>query len=262
MKPLLIILPSRGRPDKIKKCLDSYLYTAEGDFSEVSVQLDSDDKNIKEYKTLLDGYDKNKVTYNISRRPSEKRYCITRIINRKFYNDMQRQFYCVINDDMIFETCGWDKTLALEWCISTCKDPNMIEKHGSVVGNTPVEGFPIISVIDGRICRALNWLQMPELDGGCGDNCWYWIGLQAKNLIYNKNVIFYHNHQAFGKSEMDDTYLPVYGDNNAGAVEDFKKFIDWAKYRASPQIKMIRELIEKNIGAKSEGAEKKESVLC
>lgn len=252
MKPLLIILPSRGRPDKIKKCLDSYILTSDVHFSELLVCLDDDDKCIEEYKKVLAEYSDYKVKYNIARRPSAKRYCITRIINRAFYGDKNRDFYCVINDDMIFETYGWDKTLAIEWCISTCKEPNMIAKHGSVVGNTPVEGFPIISVIDGRICRALNWLQMPELDGGCGDNCWFWIGLQAKNLIYNKNVIFYHNHQALDKAEMDETYAPVYSDNNAGAIEDYSRFVDWAKYRASPQIKMIRELIEANIGTKKE----------
>lgn len=251
MKPLLIVLPSRGRPDKIKKCIDSYISTCPDDFSELSIQLDSDDKKLEEYHQVIKEYDGEKVKCEVSRRPSENRYCITRIINRKFYRDKDRDYYCVINDDMVFETPGWDRTLAIEWAISTCKDPNMVEKHGSVVGNTPVEGFPIISVIDGRICRALNWLQMPELDGCCGDNVWFWIGIQARNLIYNKNVIFYHNHQAFGKSEMDDTYLPVYGNNNQGATEDFKKFIDWTKYRASNQIRMVRELIEKNIGVKN-----------
>lgn len=255
MKPLLIILPSRGRPDRIKGCIDSYLDTTDGEFSELSVQLDQDDKRLDEYKELLRKYP-SRVSFDVRKRPSENPnvYCITRIINRKFYSDRNRDYYCVINDDMTFETKDWDKTLAIPWAISTCKEPNMLAFHGEWKGNTPIAGFPIINVVDGRICRELNWLQMPELDGCCGDNAWFIIGLQAKNLIYNPNVIFYHNHQAFGKVEMDDTYKVIYGDNNAGAMEDYRRFTDWAKYRANPLIKNIRQLIEKNIGQKQEEA--------
>lgn len=253
MKSLLIILPSRGRPDRIQECLDSYIMTTSGEFSEISVQLDHNDPKIDEYKKVLKKYE-GRVSYDICRRPSDnpKVYCITRIINRKFYTDNNRDYYCVINDDMVFETVDWDKKLAIEWAISTCREPNMLAKHGEWKGNTPIAGFPIISVIDGRICREIGWLQMPELDGCCGDNCWFLIGLQAKNLLYNPDVVFYHNHQSFGKSEMDDTYSPVYGDNNAGAMEDYRRHCDWARYRMNKVIKSIRQLIEKNIGNKQE----------
>lgn len=250
MKPLLIILPSRGRPDKIKLTLDSYIKTTDGEFSEVQIELDNNDPKVDEYKKILRQYDSKRVKFKIRRRPSKnpKVYCITRIINRAFYNDINREYYCVINDDMIFETKDWDKKLAIPWAISTCHERNMIEKYGRFNGNTPVAGFPIISVIDGRIVRELNWLQMPELDGGCGDNCWFWIGLQAKNLIYQDSIYFVHNHEAFGKSEMDDTYAPIYANNNEGALEDYRRFADWARYRSKLIIKQIRDLIEKNIG--------------
>lgn len=256
MKPLLIILPSRGRPEKIKLCIDSYLSTTDGTYSELQVQLDNCDPKVDEYRKVLNQYDSERVSYKIRPRPSNnpKVYCLTRIINRAFYCDKSREYYSVINDDMIFESKDWDKILALPWCISTCKERNMIEKYGETMNGSPVAGFPIISVIDGRICREIGWLQMPEIEGGCGDNCWFILGLQCKNLIYNPNVVFVHNHFAFNKSEMDDTYAPIYGNENSGAMDDYKRFLDWAKYRATRVIKQIKVLLQENLVGKPQEA--------
>ena len=265
MKSLLIILPSRGRPDKIKKCLDSYIATTDGTFSEILVQLDMDDTRIDEYRNLIRTYDEDRIKFSIRARPSLNKnvYCLTRIINRAFYADRNREYYCVVNDDMVFETKDWDKILAIPWAISTGHERIMIGKHGEWKDQTPIAGFPITSVIDGRIIRELGWLQMPELGGGCGDNAWFWIGLRAKNLIYNKNMVYSHNHCEFGMADMDDTYRPIYGDNNAGALEDYKRFIDWAKYRANKDIKIVKDLIEKNIGFGANAPQPlKEEELC
>lgn len=270
MKPLLIFLPSRGRPDRIKECLDSYIATTDGTFSQIAVCLDHDDPKVNEYAKVIKEYDPERVKLNVRRRPSKnpKIYCLTRIINRAFYHDTQhvcpdREYYSVINDDMIFETFGWDRAMAMPWTIGTMKETNMIKHYGEWRGTTPVLGFPIISVIDARIIRALGWLQMPETEGCCGDNSWFFIGLQARNLVLVKGHQFTHHHCEFYKREhgvekMDDTYRPVYANDNAGAKEDFARFEDYARYRAKKDIKMIKDLIQANIGA---SAPQEEGVL-
>lgn len=95
------------------------------------------------------------------------------------YPDMD--YYHLTNDDVVYKTVGWDKTLSNKNTIS--------------YGNDLLQGknMPTFPVIDGNIIRALGWLVMPNFKKYGGDLVWKFLGDNLKILDYHPNVIIQHN---------------------------------------------------------------------
>jgi len=240
MKSLLVFLPSRNRPERMYEAVQSFIDTTDGTHSEIRILVDKDDPQLEKYLEIFDkNVFKDRISYVVGEPDS-----YTNIVNREFKNDNNREFYCLTNDDIIFKTPEWDKLLSIDWAITTGHEPNMHEYHKE----RAVKGFPIISVIDGRICRELGWLQYPKLDQCCGDNVWHMFGVACKNLLYIKDVIYIHNHAVFGKVPMDEHYHKRLDNNYEEIVKDHKIYMNWAKYERMNDVKKVRGLIDRNNG--------------
>ena len=186
---LLVMCPSRGRPDRIKEMLSSYSETR-SKFTRLVIVLDEDDPCLSKYET--DGY-----TVEIKPRQD-----VSKIYNRLVKDYPKFKYYCAINDDMIFRTKGWDDILMGE-----------IEKNGGwgiAFGDDMIHSGrlqrPTNTVISGNIVRALGYLYPPELYALLGDVFLGDLGKTLGRLYYRPDVIIEHKHYCANTAPNDDTY--------------------------------------------------------
>jgi len=235
MKKLLIVCPSRGRYIRIGELLRSLNKTINHNHSDVLILLDKDDPQLENYKRTLPRW----VKYEVFDK-SEDETLTTNIINKTFekYNDYD--FYSVTNDDIVYKTRGWDEALSQPLKISSCQDDTQYEKFGNqYIGNIQPATFPSTSIICGDICRALGWLQFPEIIHSCGDNVWFWLGQRNNCLYANIDYHLDHNSPYFDRGEKDETYLNCNGlDNKA----DYYTFKEWLKYRCGKYMLIVEKL--------------------
>jgi len=238
MKNLLIICPSRGRPERILETIQSIEDTCNFEHTDFMVLLDNDDVCVPDYYKNLPEWVKIKV-YDRSHDCT----LTTEIINRAFNENREYNFYSVTNDDIIYLTKGWDESLCQELKISSGQDDTMVAKYGKDrIGNINPGEFPITSVIDGDIVREIGWLQYPKLKHSCGDNIWYWIGKRAECLCFNGNFHTEHRSAYFGLGEADETFEKC---NAYRLKEDYYTFKEWLKYRCGNEVCKILELVNK-----------------
>lgn len=186
---LLVMCPSRGRPERIKEMLSSYA-ELRSKFTRLVIVLDEDDP-------LLSRYDTHGYTTEIKPRQD-----VSKIYNRLVKDYPKFKYYCAINDDMIFKTKGWDETLIGE-----------IEKNGGwgiAFGDDKIHSGrlqrPTNTLISGNIVKALGYLYPPELFALLGDVFLEDLGKALGRLYYRPDVVIEHKHYCANTAPNDDTY--------------------------------------------------------
>lgn len=224
-KEVLVICPSRGRPEMCGEMIDSFMKTSR--ISSLTIALDNDDPRLYDYIDVFKG----RVAYTIDIRKST-----TEIINSKWrYCSDCYKYFSITNDDFIYHTDGWDEKLAL-----------MIRLHGGTgiaYGNDLLAKsiLPTTSIISKEIVKAVGWLQIPTLCHLYGDNVWKHIGEQAGCLFYNDSVVIEHKHVFSGKMTADETHK----ESNARAmyVKDHNAFLEWLNNQSKEDIEKVKRLL-------------------
>jgi len=185
MRELLTICPSRSRPERLSKMLKSFNETSL--ISDLLICLDYDDP-------LVDEYEETEHTVII-----QERMTITNILNKAFKDYPDYKYYHITNDDVVYRTKDWDYRLT---------EILKIKKGGISYGNDLLSGGanPAHPCIDGRLVRALGWLQMPTLIHLYGDTVWKHIGHSIGKLFYLQDVIIEHETWMNLKADMDEVY--------------------------------------------------------
>ncbi len=235
---LLLICPSRGRSARIGTWLKAARATTSIDHTDIVILLDLDDPELEEYKSVLKWQGINHLVFD----RSESQTLTTEIINQAFDIFGDYAYYSVTNDDIIYQTSGWDIALSQPLKISSGQDDTMVEKYGErFIGNVDPGSFPITSVIDGDIVRAVGWLQYPELRHSCGDNIWFWIGKRADCLYHDPGYHTVHNSPYFDKAEVDDTFKRSNANDN---MQDYYTYKEWLKYKCGTEVIKVMKLID------------------
>lgn len=177
MKPILTLMPSRGRPKECEQAVWSFFNTSKQ--SDLLLLVDEDDQFLREYKKIH-----NCII--------EKKDTITNRLNKAYKENSSYHFYHITNDDVIYRTDHWDK-----------KFMAILEKPGIAYGDdlfqrSNLPTFPFISV---ELLRAIGWIQMPLLNRYCGDLIWKIIGENCNCLFYLGDVVIEHMHQLAGKGK-------------------------------------------------------------
>ena len=223
MKDILVILPSRGRPEKAKEAIDSWQKTETG-YSQLLVCTDHDDPLAKNYPQY----------YNVNYRQANRSY-IGDIINQVSKDEIY-DYYAFIGDDHRFRTKGWDQ-LAIE----------TIEKKGNgwgiVYGNDLLQGEKLATaaIVSGNIVRALGYMSLPGLHHLYIDNFWMEIGRGIDRLFYVPEIVIEHMHFSVGKSEKDDLYAQV--NSPEMYSHDSQIFSEWARNYKQEDIERIKKKI-------------------
>ena len=225
---ILVICPSRGRPEQCRDMVESFLATSKR--SSLRLLLDNDDPLLNKYHELIRG----RASCVISIQST-----ITNLINDNWKHSADCfRWFSVTNDDFIYRTDGWDEKLLAS-----------LEAYGGgtgiVYGNDLLQGvrMPTTSIVSRDIVEALGWLQMPRLIHLFGDNVWSHIGQKAECLFYRPDVIIEHKHFFGGKAVEDE----IYKHTNSRSMYDADKanFIKWLYAESLVDIDKVKALVER-----------------
>lgn len=211
---LLVICPTRERPKKLARMYESFLKTT----NEKTVMI-----------LCIDAEDQTEYSNYYCPISIEPHKTNTQIINDIFNKYPNFKYYSVTNDDFVYHTPDWDTMLMSEG-VNFGEDSTKRE-------------FPVTSVIDGDLVRAIGWLQCPRVDYLFGDTVWDVLAEQAKCKYYFPDVLIEHRHFLFGTSELDETYKRT----NAKAQfdKDRQGFADWLRLDFQNDLKKVQKLYEK-----------------
>lgn len=175
MKPILIILPSRGRPNNVKRFYKYWKKNSLG-LSDLVIGLDSNDKTLNEYEEHED------MIIDTGKGGSFGFVC-----NRIFEKYGDYEFYFVVSDDHIIRTYGWEKIF-----INKLRK----EKFGIAYGDDLFQGrnLPTAAFISGGIARAVGYIVPNSLKHMYTDNVWKDLGLGMGKFFYMPSIIIEHMH--------------------------------------------------------------------
>jgi hypothetical protein len=222
MPNLLVICPSRGRPELCKQMFDSFNETEF--ISELLIITDTDDPKLKDYD----------VPYTIN--PCE--LTTVEIINIAYESNRYKyDYFMIINDDFIFHTKGWDYMLVEDivigggWGIASGRN-GMNEK------------LPMTSVVSANILECTGWLVLPTLEHLCGDLVWRDIGEGINKLHFNKKVYIEHKHFMNLKRDKDATDEKTNSDKRY--KEDNRVYRNWYKQERTDQVQVVLSQMRKS----------------
>lgn len=219
---LIVLCPTRGRPEKALETYEAFLETR---------------GNPDSYTQMLFVVDEDDHSYDASAIPWQK-YSHSGGMGAAL-NAAADQWALVhdvvgfIGDDHRFRTKGWDAEIE-----------NALEENGGGIafGNDKARNdIPTQVFISSKIVMALGWMALPGATHLYLDNTWAALGNGAGCLIYLPDVIIEHMHPFFGKAQMDEGYARV---NDASMYEhDLKVFQYWQEKDADHDIEIVREAL-------------------
>lgn len=191
---IALILPTRGRPDKVEECIDGWRQNSTG-FCDLHVFLDDDDQTLDEYQRHDD------VTYHVWPR---KRMCPT-VNDAAALLSQEYRYLGFLGDDHVIRTHGWDARMidaAGDW--------------GIAYGDDKLQGQNLAThcVMTSNIVTTVGYMALPGTIHLYMDNFWMVLGAECGFLRWLPDVVIEHMHYINGKSVQDEQYAEV----NAPAV--------------------------------------------
>lgn len=197
MNNLLVIVPTRGRPENVARLERARYETQVMDHSVVSFTyiVDDDDPRAMDYAKLADTFESGSRMDIVHRRrlgptlnDAAARYC----------GDWDAIGF--MGDDHLPTTRGWDREI-LD-ALGDDSQPNI------VYGNDLLQGpnLPTAVFMPSRVIKAAGFMCPPAQVHLYLDNYWKALGEALGTLTYLPNVVIEHIHPAAGKTPMDDGY--------------------------------------------------------
>jgi len=223
---LLIIVPSRGRPQNVARLLDSVHETSRLK-THLHVAVDDDDEKQPQYRAVMDHAGAEGDVLEVGPR---KGLCAwTNEVALKRAADYP--FLASFGDDMVPRTPGWDKAL--------CRG---IERMGGTGIVYPWDGtredIPEACVLSSDIVAALGWMCEPSLSHWYPDNVWADLGRGAGCLRHLRAIAVDHLNVAAGQAKPDATAR----DNGRSLDADRDAYYDWRRNRMAGDIETIVKL--------------------
>ncbi|MFF3324953.1 hypothetical protein [Streptomyces sp. NPDC002889] len=192
---LLMIVPTRGRPDSVPAILDCWRQT--GATADLLFAVDDDDPMLAGYREHMERLEEAgnyRVDWSVGPR---LRLCGT--LNEVARDMAHRyRFLAFMGDDHRPRTAGWDERFRI--CLSG--------GPGIVYGNDLLQGELMATAVamTSDIVTTLGYMAPPALVHLCLDLCWMDWGRGMGRITYLDDVILEHMHPANGKAPMDAGY--------------------------------------------------------
>lgn len=222
MSDLLVIVPSRGRPNNIARLLDAVHATAKAQ-THVHVAVDDDDPELERYRYVMGqaAAEGDKLTVG----PRKGLTAWTNEIAVPAAGEYP--YLASLGDDMVPRTPGWDEALI-----------RGIERMGGTGFTYPWDGvredIPEAVVLSSGIVRALGWMAHPDLDHWYIDNVWADLGRGAGCLRHLRAIAVDHQWKADQTSK----------DSGERLAADRDAYYAWRKTRMAGDIKTVAALRE------------------
>lgn len=224
MPDLLVIVPSRGRPQNVARLLNAVHETARIG-THVHVAVDEDDETLPQYRAVMD---KAGAEGDVLETGPRKGLCAwtNEVAVRR---TGEYPFLASFGDDMVPRTPGWDKAL--------CR---AIGDMGGTGFAYPWDGvredIPEAVVMSSDIVAALGWMCLPGLAHWYPDNVWDALGRGAGCIRILRAVAVDHV-----RGKTDATAVG----NGKTLDADQETFWAWRRGRAEQDIRTVLELREK-----------------
>jgi hypothetical protein len=230
MADLVVITPSRGRPEQLDAMLDSVFATAGG---EISVLVGHDDDDPADYTPLIGrGYD---ATAYRGPRMSLSGWT-NHLADLAVKSANPPRYLASLGDDHRPRTKNWD--LRLIEAIEALDGP------GIAYGNDLLQGghLPTAWVVSAEVVRAVGWMMLPTCEHMYVDTAVLYLGMAADRIAYVPGVTIEHLHPTAGKAAWDDSYL----ESNARGryAADLAAFEAWRRDGLDADAAKIRNLKE------------------
>lgn len=182
------ILPSRQRPESLKRFFDHYAKTKAD--TPGLVVLDRDDPE-------LDGYASVTLPEGWSLIVEPRHKSLGALQNSIYERFSHLPWFGMVADDVTPLTDGWDRAL-----VEAAGSDGVAYGYDSInKGKSFTHG-----VLGGDFVRALGWLILPGLDRLYGDNVIMEVATRKGVLRYLPDVFMEHLHFSNGTAPIDDTY--------------------------------------------------------
>lgn len=228
---IVVLCPSRGRPDKAAEMVQSFRDTTLRLDTTIVVVVDADDPT-------LDGYARHwplglpERPFLMVLKPGETGD-LTRATNTaasRVWDD--DDIIGHVGDDHRFRTVGWDRTIA-----------DALASPGIAYGDDGFQGkrLPTAVFMSSVIPRTLGWYALPGSRHLYIDRTWKTLGEAAGCLRYLPSVSIEHMHPEAGKAEWDDGYRLA---NSAGAFgHDKHAYLTWVHDEMEADVARVRAAI-------------------
>lgn len=195
----LIMVASRNRPRKLSEMLASFNATKLSS-TEIAIYVADNDPCLEEYREILKPYI-HKIGKWITQGD------VFNLFSSEFKNV---EFYGTINDDHIYHTKEWDKSLT--GAIASQGNGWGLACANDLLTDWNKFKHPGATIISGNIVRTLGYYTWPKFR---------WIGIdfaqgalftKLNRLYYLPEVIVEHRHWLNSKAKKDDNYRWIYGE--------------------------------------------------
>jgi hypothetical protein len=223
---MLVIVPSRGRPDNVTALIDAWDRTRA--YAQLLIVVDDDDELLDRYEMVMEtapAWVSLEVTPRKRLGPTLNEYAVK---NAPLYDIVG-----FMGDDHRPRTPHWDRRFAMA-----------IAQMGGVgitYGNDLIQGpnLPTAVWMSSCIVETLGYMVPPGIVHLFADNFWKAVGEGIGRLNYLSDVVIEHVHPVAQKAEWDDTYKEC----NAGEIweSDEKTFQAYMTHAYVGDMDKIRE---------------------
>lgn len=230
MDDLLVIIPTRGRPQAVPELVAAWDDT--GATADLLFAVDTDDPELAAYKqhaAELKGDGRVRFTFN-----PRRRLCGT--LNEQALSAAKTyRFLAFLGDDHRPRSTEWDQKF---------RDALSTGGPRIVYGNDLLrsETLPTAVAMTSNIVTTLGYMAPPDLVHLFLDNAWLDWGRGAKCLIYLPGTVIEHMHPAAGKAANDPGYLEANSQTRFTADRD--AYEQYTATRLADDIKKLEALKE------------------
>ncbi|HVC26173.1 MAG TPA: hypothetical protein VND23_10480 [Acidimicrobiales bacterium] len=186
---LLMIVPSRGRPNNLDRLVEAWRTTSSG-HADLVVALDDDDPALYQYNA-------HRVAM-VTVGPRQSFVAWTNDVATDHAEDYR--FIGSMGDDHRPRTVGWDRML----CEALDEIGSGIA-YGDDLGPSPV--LPSAVVLTSDIVSELGYMIPPVVEHNGADTFWLELGTVLDRSRFLPEVVLEHMHYTSGKSAIDHVYL-------------------------------------------------------
>lgn len=211
---LLMIVPSRGRPQNLASLYQAWMETQTG-AGDLLVAIDEDDPELVRYLDVASAMPE------VMLHTSPPAGGMVGVLNR--WATQYARVYPVIGfmgDDHRPRTRGWDVALvealtveqaSRSWGALAAVSTQRIPRTGVAYGNDLLMGeqMPTAVAMTSNIIAELGYMVPPTLGHLCADLVWADWGRGVGRLTYLRDVVIEHMHPANGKAPVDAGYERV-----------------------------------------------------
>jgi hypothetical protein len=223
---MLLIVPSRGRPENIKRLCEALVNT-NADL-DLAVGVDQDDPTLEQYKAI-----QNEYPFQLWISQERKRFAAT-VNYIALHSHEDYKYLAWMGDDHVPHTLYWDQLYR-----------NELDKAGVgvVYGNDLVQGENIATELafTSNIVEALGYAIPDGFIHLFVDNYFMELGKSIDRLVYLPDVIVQHMHYSAGSAQEDQTYREA--NSPANWSNDERRFHEYVVNELPSDAAKLRELL-------------------